>query len=340
MKEKNAYTYSLCVLGIVSLLFSIFSLLQSEKIWVLLGVTVLISLISLFPIRLPNQFFYSFDLITTSYMLLKYDWKFAILPASICLITINLLTGRNILFRYCVNLGLYTVTIAAGLALLTIFPLPKEHIVTIAVLYAITDIISYLANKSIHISILGFSVMVRPSKSETLHILMFILIGSLVLYRLVQAKTAQDMIMEILLTGMLLYLIYFISNKYFQQIRFSEESTSVFERCFDATNQILVTLHTDGTLSAANSVSQQIMKAPFERTSDQTLWDLFPSCSETIRISFHNALSGATIKVHLPLMKQVGTSNTLQATLVPFTRDKKIVGIYLIGQLDSCGTGG
>lgn len=340
MKEKNLYTYFLAVFGVGSLLFSVFSLFFDERAWIIFGSAVLASLISLYPIRLPSHFFYTFDLVAIGFIALTYGWKFAILPAAISLLALNQFNRRHRWFRFVVNLGLYTIVVLVGYLLIHYLQFPADRIWTVLLLYAVFDVVSFVLNRTVQVSVLGLSVITKPDKSEVFHSFVFIIIGSIILYRLLRLSSAIDWIMELILTGLLLYFFAKIANQYFNQLQMHEDSNLSFEQCFNATNQILITVTPDGKVTSINSVAEQLLGYSLNQSTPQTLWSILSDPEESVRLSFQKALSGVPEKVTAALLEASGAARTVQATLVPFTREKKVAGMYLIAPIEPCSTGG
>ncbi|WP_438444265.1 hypothetical protein [Gorillibacterium sp. sgz5001074] len=96
MKERNAYTYFLAGIGGASILLAVGTIILSEQPWVLLLVTLGTSLVGLFPIQLPNRFWYAFFHVPSLFLLVEYDWKIAILPSVISMLTFRTIATNKL----------------------------------------------------------------------------------------------------------------------------------------------------------------------------------------------------------------------------------------------------
>lgn len=343
MKEKNAYTIFLSIVGGIAVMIALGAVSISENSGELLLVSLSVALIGLFPIRLPNRFYYTFDHIPKFYLAMVYDWKIAIIPSLISMIAVNVhdfsnfkRNSRKHIFRLFVSLGLFMFplfVVYLGLHLTTITnPLLKVMLVAIA-----ADLFSLSMNKSVQISILGWSVIRKPTLKSTLYPVLFILLSTILLYRLVQAESRSDLAMEIFFSCINIFIIFVISKSAVDhQIR-AMELKEGFELSLTSVGQLFLLIDMKGMIANANSIMEQALGTTSTALNKQPLWDIVLEPNADLQNLFQAAAEGIPQKVSLSLIHANGHPVPLTASFVPHFQSKKVTGIYLVGRLTGEG---
>jgi PAS domain S-box-containing protein len=332
MRDKNKYTIFLAGIGLIWTVVSVLKLSLHDNPLEMIAIILLISLLLASPIKLPNQFYYTFDTIPSAYLMLKYEWTYAIFPSIIGLLFLHYQTrvGPPNWFRLFVNLGMYCIAI--GIGYLAIQQLGLHiNIFVVLLLFSIIDLVSYALKKGIQISVLGAPVLIKPSFSDLFSWTTFVVVSSIFTSHLYQADTMLELVQEVIFTALLLYIFSRVSKKYVDQMQINEESRLSYEMCLDNTDQVFITMDKNGKIEAFNSITEHLLGYSKNDIIGSSIWDFVKETTIT-QEAFSRAAKGLPEHIIIKFKLQDGDLTRLKGALVPCTRNKKVAGVYFIGQ--------
>lgn len=335
MREKNGFTIFLAVLGGISIVFSLVSLgYHADPLTIVLTI-IGVTLVALFTIKLPNEFFYIFDHIPAIYVMLKFDWTLVILATSLSLFFMYFQTNDRKVkwFRYFVNLGLNTLAFALCYGTFALVSTEKAGFPIILLIVFVSDICSLILHKLLFISVLGRSSFTKPSNTELGYSGIFILISSIILYRLLQASSPADLALEVVLTVLLLYIFKYTSDHYYKQLKLFTDAKLGYEMCIEAAKQLFFELKLDGTVQSVNSIAVMQLGLTKSEAEGIPFLEMVAHGAVDAQLGLDQARSGLPSSQFIELSRPNGNGLALQASFVPITRNHAVSGIYVIGQL-------
>jgi PAS domain S-box-containing protein len=323
---------------VISVSYSIISSFLSNSAIEIFSISILVAMISIFPIRLPNRFFYTFDFVPMFYILLNYGWSAAIIPAIVSLLALDFNSGRRRTFkwfRFLVNLGCLNIAALTGYLLLNQLLGNNMIFLTMFLFFLTFDLISFCLNKGIQISVLGTAVLTKPSYNEIIHTLIFIVVSTIITYQIYQTETLNGLVQQCIFFASLLYIFAYISKKYIEQVHLNEESQLGYEMCFDSADQVLITIDINGIIENSNSRTAHILGYPKSVITGTPLWDIVIESTAT-QEAFNRAVTGLPQQMDVDFKCEDKEIIRLKGVLVPYTRNKKVSGVYYVGRtLDS-----
>lgn len=339
MKERNAYTLTLAAVGIAAVLIALTSVAVSGRAWELLLLSMVLSIVSFFPIKLPNRFWYSFDHIAAGYLLIEFDWKMAIIPSIIGMIALNLHSFSKLkqnliqqIFRFFVSLGMYSISLFAATMIMH-FSKSSNILVEVSLIIFTLDISSLIINKSVHMSILGRSVLSKVTFKSSLYPSIFLILSILLSYQLVNTDTYPQLIHEVIFCGLIILVIFIIAKVAVSHEVLAEERRLDFEQSLTATGQLLLILDLQGRILSTNPVTEQLLKMSDESLKKLSVYKLSHDQRDKIQQYFSEAVSGVTQSTMLILVDSELNPVPIEASFVPFFRNKQVAGIYLLGRM-------
>lgn len=339
MKERNLYTMFLATVGVVALIIAFGTIAVSEQPWELLLVILGVSMIGLFPIKLPNHLTYSFGHIPALYLLLVYGWKFAMLPCLIAIVSIILQNfstySKNLksrLFRIFVSSGMYFFSYSS--IYLVIHHSDVESPALLAIISTILiDLFTFTMNKTIQMSLLGRMVFTKLRwKAEPLPLL-FILLSSVLLYQIYVTDDYSNLAREAFMVTLILYILSFISNMAVRLKFEADELKTGYELTYTAARQLFISLDLQGRITEANTIAEQILERPHMELKDRVLWELESESGSSIIGHFQDAVKGTVQESELALLLAEDRLIKLPVSFVPIFKNMKVNGVYLVGRI-------
>lgn len=333
MRDKNRFTYSIAVIGIGWLGLFAVSLFRSDNPWEIWACSLIVTVIGLFQIKLQNRFYYSFDIVPAAYLAIKFGWMLAPIPSCISLILLQLRTnpGRTLHpFRFFISLGMYALSLSVGQIWIR-YTGSAVSLAEVFIYLMIMDIVSLFIQRCLQSSVLGSPLFAKPSKHDVLHVTMSILVSSVLLVRLLETETWMELLRESALDAVLLYLLSLLSKQYIDQLNLTEELRIGYEMCFDITGQLIITLDRNGKILHMNPHAEQLFGFTPSTIAGIFLWE-FPGLAHT-KDMFHHAVTGVPEQRECPYTDPNGTITLLQAAFIPYTRNKKVSGVYFVGRI-------
>ncbi|WP_438444266.1 hypothetical protein [Gorillibacterium sp. sgz5001074] len=341
MKERNAYTYFLAAIGCTSIIVTTSALFFIDRPWDYLLTALAISLLGLFPIRLPNRFWYTFDHISALYIVIVYDWKLAIIPSMICMLSLALKGYfsehrdiKLILYRFLVTIGSFTFSIyVTGVIYYSFSHFVQNTIILVTLLTIIIDLISNLLNKSIQVSILGWSVLSYNSFIPSLFPTVFCILSSTFLYRLYLSDSFSETLLEVSICSLTIYILSIVAKIAVDQKSQSDELLESLKNSYTSTRQIFIHLDLHGKILSSNTIAEQTIGLSNSSMSNQSIWNYVVGNSHNIMQCFDQAIAGISGEINLTLQNSENQLIPVQVSFVPHFRNKQVAGIFLVGRL-------
>lgn len=334
MSEKNKYTCLLAFFGCFWVMAFMISIFLSDSALEIVAVSLLASIIGIFPIRLPNQFFYSFDIIPVIYISIQYGWMYAILPAFISLLVLQYRYSPKRTFntlRFFITLGMYVIALFAG-QVFFLFLGDPDSFFKMLIFIALLDMISLLLKRGIQASILGTPLFVRPTSADLLYIFIFIVFSSIISFALYNTETGPELIREVIFAAILLFLLSVITNKYVDQMLLTEEMRVGYEMCLQAADQIFLLIDRKGIIQTVNNIAEHALGYSKTNIIGASIWQFTCENTELMQQAVNRTLEGAAESAVFRFTGRTGDIVTVQAVLLPFTQYKKVAGVYLVGR--------
>lgn len=333
MKEINGFTCLLAAAGGLSLLLAATGLAGGERPLELLLVCLGIALVTLFPIRLPDGFYYTFDHIAAAYLLLTYDWRVAVLPTIIGLLSISVrMKARFRPFRFFVSLGMcwIPVAIASHLPIGLLLHTPFFQVCLVVLLI---DGSTLLLNRGIQASILGKSLLRQFSWKPSWYQAAFSMLSAVLVFRLTRSEGYVEMAQELLFSCLTVFLLSYIAKlALHHQSRFDETKESL-EQGFTATGHLILRLDREGRILTANSIALQSLQPGSSPLELQFLRDLVQEHPEEVDALMRTTAEGGSSERSV-LFRSTGLAPIrVEASFLPYVRDKKVAGILVVGKI-------
>ncbi|WP_438444264.1 hypothetical protein [Gorillibacterium sp. sgz5001074] len=331
MRERNRFTWLLAAAGLTSLLIALATLFTSESPWIILLVCLGLSFITLFPVKLPNGFFYTFDHIPAGYLIMASDWKLAIIPPIVGLIAISIRYRAKFRpFRLFVTLGMYSIAFFAA-SYIEPMPQPSHSFIHVIAMVITIELMNLALNKGIQASVLGTNMLNTLTWIPNMYHISFNLFSCLLIFRLIHTESYLDLIQEIVFSCLTLFILTLLSRIALQQQTLSGELREDMQRLFSSTERIFWTLDLQGRIQSSNTYSEILLGINIRPGT--YIWDLSVE-SEELKRFFppSSAWTTAEVELHLCPPDQHNTIR-LTAILSPYFRNNRMAGIYLVGSI-------
>jgi PAS domain S-box-containing protein len=334
VNEKNKFTYFIAIIGILWLLAFFKSIILTESPLEILIISFITALIVFFPVKLHNHFDYSFDIVCVVYLMIRFDWSLAILPTCICLLYLQYQKRRFDPFRLFLTFGMYTIAILVGQFLIIFWGTPS-NILKMLIFIALIDMVSLLLIKGVQSSILGTPLFNKPSAVDIFHGSIPVIFTSILTLRFLETRTTLELFQEVIFAVVLLYLISLLSNKHMESLQFTEELRVGYEMCLQSNGQIFLHVDHNGLIQSFNSIAEQMLGYSKDTVIGTSIWKLPEFDSEHLRDSFKKTLQGFSGTTELLLTGLSGDAVSIRAELLPFTKNKKVSGVYVVGRVNN-----
>lgn len=339
MKEKNTYTLFLAALGCTGVIMALVSVGLSGRAWELAAVILGVSILTLFPVKLPNHFWYAFDHIAKLYLLWNYDWKIALLPSIIGLLAMNLTDFSNFkrntrsqCYQFIVSMGMYAISLSIMSVIYHHAEFNNTYIM-VGVLVFFSELISLLLNKIVHVSILGWSVLGNGSWRWGFYPTIFFFLSCIFLYRLVQTDSYYELGEELLFTSVTLFLLSVIARTAVDHQFRADGLQESLESRYSATGQLFIQLDLKGRISYANTIAERILGIPSEAMGRGSLWNYLKEQDGSGLLHFNQAAEGLSGEWETSLGTADGSTVPAILTFFPYLHNKKVTGIFLTGRM-------
>lgn len=247
MKDKNGYTLTLFVSGILSIFYMFFHI-NADRWMEVLVVILFIFFLDFFPIKLPSGDEYTVGFLGFLYLLFKVDWTACIVAFCLSTLATHLrIRGFSLRqiswFRYFVTIGMYSI---AGLITLFTIHLTEPFPLLLRVFLAVCtfELTNHFLLSGIFRTVMGVPIF-HNFKAKMQELIVPILVGMVVLPKLLMSNGVQQLAIEVLYASFFLAVIIFFSKKYIQQFFLRQDMSREIVRLLE--NRIATRITGHGT---------------------------------------------------------------------------------------------
>jgi anti-sigma regulatory factor (Ser/Thr protein kinase) len=219
MKEKNWYTLTLFIFGLLSILYMFFYI-NTDRWMEVLIIILFIFFLDFFPIKLPSGDEYNIGFLGFLYLLFEIDWKTSVLAFCFSILAYNLRIKSFSLrqinwFRYFASVGMYSI---CGLATVFVIDVTEYLPLLIRILLAAStfEVINILLLSGVFWSVMKVPVF-QNFKIKVQEFVVPVLISMVVSPKLLMSDNVRQLAIEVLYASFFLAIIIFFSKKYIEQ---------------------------------------------------------------------------------------------------------------------------